>query len=139
MPENGRHSRPRSLSGLTGNAGHTQLTNETNDMVLDVKEVAEDTAEIGDQMVEVARLEELKGPPVDLQDADSVRALLHLGRIGMEVIAKRGDPVAPPVPEEGFDLAEILQPERNRCKLEHRGVVAVLDERKGLEHGALSE
>ena len=88
--------------------------------------VAEDLAEVADELVEIGRLEQRQRAPVDLEHADAFGTRLDPGRIGAEMAREIGDAFGAPGVEELPDGAVVLEPQRHRREIEHLGVVVAL-------------
>src|SRR3954453_13446790 len=88
--------------------------------------VAENVAEVVDEMLQAPGLEQFQRSPVDLNDADAVGAVLDAVRPVQEMTAEIRHSVATPSVKEGLHAAEILQPQRHRSQMKHLCIVAKL-------------
>ncbi|OIQ66284.1 hypothetical protein GALL_521500 [mine drainage metagenome] len=85
--------------------------------------VAHHLAEVGRQMIKIAGTEQRQGLAVDLEDTDPLRAPPYtVGVVGEECLDV-ADALRSPLFEQRLDRTEVLDPERNRGKVEHFGVV----------------
>ena len=89
-----------------------------DDVRLD-RRVVKDLVEVGDEVVEIARLEEFERAAVDLQHPDPLRALVNAREVFAQVGAEVGDGGITPLREERAQAAVVLEPERDRREFEH--------------------
>ena len=85
--------------------------------------IAKDPVEVGDQMGLIRGFEQRERPGVDLDDPDTADAGGDAGLVFGEMGAQVRDAGASPLVEQRLDAAVVLEPERNRRRLEHAGVV----------------
>ena len=81
--------------------------------------VAENRAEIGDQVFVVIRLEEFKRPAVDLQHADCAGAGGDAGYVFLQPGAEILDTLGAPAIEHRFHAAKIFDPHGDRSELKN--------------------
>jgi len=96
--------------------------------------VAEDAADIGDQVLDVLGAEQLERLAVDLEDADAAGAFAHAIRVAGEMITQRGDAGAAPALEQRLHARIVLQPQRYRREVENAGF-GVGSDRERTGHG----
>jgi hypothetical protein len=79
--------------------------------VLAVHVIAKHAVEIGDQMRQIAGLEQVERAAVDLQHFDARRAFGHAGGLFVQPGAQITHSLGPPLFEQLMQGAEILDPE----------------------------
>ncbi|WYK06765.1 hypothetical protein DWF04_018260 [Cereibacter sphaeroides f. sp. denitrificans] len=80
--------------------------------------VAEDPFEVLRQMVEIARLVEGERAGIHLENPDAARTGGDARQVGLEEGPDVGHALGAPLVEQGTDAAEILDPHRDRGKIE---------------------
>src|SRR4029077_1504008 len=87
--------------------------------------VAENQPQVGYQVLQIAGFEQRESSLVDLEHATPVPAGSRALGIFEQEILQAGTARPSPVSKQRFDLAQILEPQRDRRELEHQCIVAI--------------